>query len=231
MGYRERATSVPGAVLWERTVGPAPELTRILPDGCLDLVWDGRRLFVAGPDATARQHRSDAGVSYVALRFSGGTGPALLGLPADAVRDQTPDLEEVWPSADARRLTGRVAEDPVGALEAWAVARAASRAVDPLGPRVLGMVAAGVPVAAVAQRLGLSARHLHRRCLPLFGYGPLRLMRVLRLRRAVEESLTGVPLAQVAAGCGYADQAHLSREMRALAGTTPAGLLLELRSS
>src|SRR5260370_11036735 len=82
MSYRERPTIVPGAVLWQRTVGPAPELTRILPDGCLDLVWDGCRLFVAGPDATARQHRSRAGVLYVALRFSGRTGPALLGLPA-----------------------------------------------------------------------------------------------------------------------------------------------------
>jgi AraC-like DNA-binding protein len=230
MSYRERPTIVPGAVLWQRTVGPAPELTRILPDGCLDLVWDGCRLFVAGPDATARQHRSRAGVSYAALRFSGGTGPALLGMPADEVRDQTPDLEELWPSADARLLAERVAEDPVATLEAWVVERSASREVDPLGPRVLRMATAGTAVAVIAERLGLSARHLHRRCLPIFGYGPLRLARVLRLRRAVDESLTGVPLAQVAAGCGYADQAHLSRDMRALAGTTPRGLLRELGS-
>jgi AraC-like DNA-binding protein len=230
MSYRERPTIVPGAVLWQRTVGPVPELTRILPDGCLDLVWDGRRLFVAGPDSTARQHRSRAGVSYVALRFSGGTGPALLGMPADEVRDQTPDLEGLWPSADARLLAERVAEDPVATLEAWVVERSASREVDPLGPRVLGMATAGTAVGVIAERLGLSARHLHRRCLPIFGYGPLRLARVLRLRRAVDESLTGVPLAQVAAGCGYADQAHLSRDMRALAGTTPTGLLRELGS-
>jgi AraC-like DNA-binding protein len=196
----------------------------------LDLVWDGCRLFVAGPDATARQHRSRAGVSYAALRFSGGTGPALLGMPADEVRDQTPDLEELWPSADARLLAERVAEDPVATLEAWVVERSASREVDPLGPRVLRMATAGTAVAVIAERLGLSARHLHRRCLPIFGYGPLRLARVLRLRRAVDESLTGVPLAQVAAGCGYADQAHLSRDMRALAGTTPRGLLRELGS-
>ena len=230
MSYRERPTTVPGAVLWQRTVGPAPELARILPDGCLDLVWDGRRLFVAGPDATARQHQSRAGASYVALRFSGGTGPALLGVPADKVRDQTPALEELWPTAEARRLAERVAENPVAALEAWAVERAASREVDPLGPGVLRMAAAGTSVAVIAERLGLSARHLHRRCLPIFGYGPRRLARVLRLGRALDEATRGAPLAEVAAGCGYADQAHLSREMRALAGTTPTGLLLELGS-
>jgi AraC-like DNA-binding protein len=227
VAYRERATGVPGVVLWRREVGPAPERTRILPDGCLDLVWDGHRLFVAGPDTTARQHKSHAGASYVALRCSAGTGPALLGVPADRVRDQTPDLEELWPAGEARELAERVAADPVATLETWVVERATDRAPDPLGPRVLGMAATGTPVATMADRLGLSARHLHRRCLPVFGYGPRRLARVLRLGRAVEAARTGVPLAWVAASCGYADQAHLSREMRALAGTTPIRLLRE----
>ena len=128
-------------MLWGRTVGPAPKPLRILPDGCMDLLWDGRRLFVAGPDLTARWHQSGAGTSYVALRFSGGTGPALLGVPADEVLDQAPDLGELWPAGEAR---------------------------------------------------------------------------------------AGASLAQVAVGCGYADQGHFSREVRALAGTTPTGLLREL---
>lgn len=228
VAYRERATSVPGAVLWRSTVGPALTRARILPDGCLDVLWDGSRLFVAGPDSTARWHESRAGTSYVALRFSGGTGPALLGVPADELRDLTPDLEDLWPGGQARLLADRVAGDPVAALESWAVERAASRDVDPLGPRVLDMAARGTPVAVMADRMGLSARQLHRRCLPVFGYGPRRLARVLRLGRALEEARAGAPLAQVAADCCYADQAHLSREVRALAGTTPARLLREL---
>jgi AraC-like DNA-binding protein len=228
MTYWERPTSVPGAVLWGRTVGPAPKPARILPDGCMDLVWDGRRLFVAGPDLTARWHQSGAGTSYVALRFSGGTGPALLGVPADEVLDQAPDLGELWPSSEARVLAERVAADPVAAMEAWAVERSASRSADPLGRRVIAMAAAGMPVAVVADRLGLSARQLHRRCLPVFGYGPRRVARVLRLGRALDEARAGASLAQVAVGCGYADQGHFSREVRALAGTTPTGLLREL---
>lgn len=228
MTYRERASWVPGTVLWRRTVGSAAERARILPDGCLDLLWDGRRLFVAGPDTTARWHESRAGASYVALRFSGGMGPALLGVPADELRDRTPDLDELWPSGEARVLAERVGADPVSALEAWAVERVASHEVDPLGARVLGLAAAGTPVAVMADRVGLSARQLHRRCLPIFGYGPRHLARVLRLGRALDEARTGAPLAQVAADCGYVDQAHLSREVRALAGTTPTGLLREL---
>jgi AraC-like DNA-binding protein len=226
--YTERATAVPGVVLWRRAVGQDPRRTPILPDGCLDLLWDGHRLFVAGPDTTTRWHRSPVGTAYVALRFSGGTGPALLGVPAHELTDQTMGLERLWPGRAARELTERVATDPVRALEAWAVESSGSREVDPLGPRVFAMASTGTPVATMADRLGFSARQLHRRCLPVFGYGPRRLARVLRLGRSLEAARAGAPLAQVAADCGYVDQAHLSRDVRALAGTTPTGLLQEL---
>jgi transcriptional regulator GlxA family with amidase domain len=87
------------------------------------------------------------------------------------------------------------------------------------------MAKAGTPIAVMAERLCISPRQLHRRCLPAFGYGPRHLSRIMRFQRALEEVRCGVPLAQVAAAGGYADQAHLSREVRALASTTPGGLL------
>ncbi|PZS10075.1 MAG: AraC family transcriptional regulator [Acidimicrobiales bacterium] len=222
---------MPGAVLWERTLGPTPEHKRILPDGCMDILWDGRRLSVAGPDSTARLYASRADAFYVALRFSGGLGPALLGVSADELRDQTAALEDLWPSVQTRALTDQVAADSAAALQAWVAKRAASYQMDAFGPRVLKMAMAGTSVAAMADRLGVSCRQLHRRCLPIFGYGPRHLARVLRMGRALEETRWSTPLAQVAADCGYADQAHLSREVRALAGMTPTGLLQELRRS
>lgn len=225
MAYRERASAVPGAVLWQWDVGPAPTTTRILPDGCLDVIWDGARLLVAGPDAAAREHLSRGGTSYAALRFSAGVGPALVGVPADVLRDRTVVLDELWPAAQARALTERVALDPVAALELWAVRRTADRPVDPLGRQILALATAGLPVSAMADRLGLSPRQLHRRCRTLFGYGPRRLARILRLLRAVEQGRSGMPLAHLAAACGYADQPHLSREVRELTGTTPTRLL------
>jgi AraC-like DNA-binding protein len=228
MTYWERPTLVTGAVLWgdvvTRSRGPIP----ILPDGCLDLLWDGHQLLVAGPDSTARWHQSPRGAAYVALRFSGGTGPALLGVPAHELLDTTVGLAELWPSRSARALAEGVAADPVRALAAWAVERSSSCAVDPLGPRVLAMATTGTPVATMADRLGLSLRQLHRLCLPTFGYGPRRLARVLRLGRSLEAARTGGTLAQAAASCGYADHAHLSREVRAFTGMTPTMLVRRL---
>jgi AraC-like DNA-binding protein len=52
--------------------------------------------------------------------------------------------------------------------------------------------------------------------------------RVLRFERARAELLRPGPrLADVAARCGYADQAHLSREWRELAGCTPSQWIAE----
>ncbi len=226
MTYRERATEVPGVVLWRSVAAPEPSL--ILPDGCLDLIWDGQQLFVAGPDARARWHQSLPGSRYAALRFSRGLGPALLGVPADVLTDRSVALADLWPAVRADRLGQQVAADPVGALVAWLADRAASQAetVDPQGARLFAMAVAGLPVAAMADEVGLSARHVHRRCLTLFGYGPRHLVRVLRLMRAVEQGRAGLPLAEVASGSGFFDQAHLSREVRALVGITPKALLV-----
>ena len=178
----------------------------------MDLLWDGARLFVAGPDTTARWHQTPEGLSYTAIRFSGGTGPALLGVPADEVRGQTP----FWPSGDVRRLVEQIEEDPAAALKTWILGRAASRTVDPLGSRVLKMASVGTPVAFMADYLGLITRQLHRRCIPVFGYGPQRLARILWMGCALEKARAGTPLAQVAATYLYADQAHFCRKVRAL---------------
>ena len=153
--------------------------------------------------------------------------PDTAGVPADELRDRTANLEELWPGRQVRVLTEQVEVHPAAALEAWVVNRAARCDQDPLGPRVLAMAKAGTPIAVMAERLCISPRQLHRRCLPAFGYGPRRLARVLRFQRALEEIRCGVSLAHAAAASGYADQAHLSREVRALAGTTPRGLLGE----
>ena len=68
--------------------------------------------------------------------------------------------------------------------------------------------------------MGLGARQLHRRSLDAFGYGPKTLARVLRLQRALAFVRAGTPYAQAALAAGCADQAHLARETRELAGLT-----------
>ncbi len=67
--YRERRSRVPGAVIW--TLGPTPPGSgRVLPDGCMDLMWADGTLLVAGPDTVATS--GGGPVSYIGLRFAPG---------------------------------------------------------------------------------------------------------------------------------------------------------------
>jgi AraC-like DNA-binding protein len=228
VAYWERLTSTPGVVLWGRDVPSEDQRSLILPDGCMDLIWDGRRIFVAGPDSSARWHVSAAGSRYVALRFSRGVGAQLLDVAADEVVDCTPDAVDVLGGRAARALSADLEEDPTRTMVRWLKDRRESRGVAALGFQIYQLAASGLPITDVAGQVGYSERQLRRRCETLFGYGPRRLGRILRLNQALDTARTGRPWAAVAAECRYADQAHLSREIKELTGLAPTALLAAL---
>jgi AraC-like DNA-binding protein len=81
-------------------------------------------------------------------------------------------------------------------------------------------------VEALAAELGCSRRHLAARFREHVGLAPKVAARVLRFARLVElAERAPARWADLAAACGYADQPHLNREVRALAGSTPSELL------
>ncbi|MFI2258128.1 helix-turn-helix domain-containing protein [Streptomyces tubercidicus] len=232
-GYRERASRVGGAVLWARTMQPSAR--PVLPDGCTDLIWSGGRLLVAGPDTGPQSVDGvPPGTPFVGLRFAPGQGPAVFGVPARELRDRRVPLADLWPAGPVRELTERLAAaGEVGGagrvgrlLEEAAGARLREGGAE--DGRVGAVVAAlgrGCSVGEVARAVALSERQLHRLGLDAFGYGPKTLTRVLRLVRALDLARAGMPYAQVAARAGFADQAHLAREVKSLAGA-PMGVLL-----
>ncbi|MFF4801422.1 DUF6597 domain-containing transcriptional factor [Streptomyces sp. NPDC001351] len=224
--YTERASRLTGAVVWTNTPSEAGA-GRVLPDGCMDLLWHQGRLLVAGPDTHAYVTEGEPGV-WVGVRFYPGTAPALLGVPAHELRDRRVPLSELRPAAEVRRLTARVnaAAEPAGGLEELALRLAAdTEPPDPLLRHLVAALGEGRPVAATADELGLGARQLHRRSLAAFGYGPKMLARVLRLQRALGLAREGVPFAETAARSGFADQAHLARDVKELAGLRLGELL------
>ncbi|MFJ4876446.1 helix-turn-helix domain-containing protein [Streptomyces sp. NPDC088745] len=229
--YRERPSRLDGAVLWRREADPAPAsgpapgpaAYPVLPDGCMDLILIDGRLIVAGPDTRAHAASDSPGGRYTGIRFAPGTGAAFLGVPAHTLRDRRVPLDAVWAPGDARQAGDRIAgaADPAGALEEFALRRAAGAGPpDPVMRAVAAALEAGATVGAAAEAVGLGTRQLHRRSLDAFGYGPKTLARVLRLRRALGLVREGTPFAEAAHRSGCADQAHLARETRELAGMT-----------
>jgi AraC-like DNA-binding protein len=80
-----------------------------------------------------------------------------------------------------------------------------------------------MPIGGLATELGWSHRRLIARFREQIGLAPKAVARVMRFDRAVRalRSSATSGLAEIAYECGYFDQAHLNRDFRELAGTTP----------
>jgi AraC-like DNA-binding protein len=109
-----------------------------------------------------------------------------------------------------------------------------NRGSEELDPRLVLALNAltdnAIALPVVAARVGLSPQRLRALAREQLGM-PLARWRVwTRLRRAAEALQGGQSVADAATAAGFADQAHLSRQVREMMGLTPAALLPIVRS-
>jgi AraC-like DNA-binding protein len=207
----------------------------VLPDACIDVVALGDEVIVAGPATRSTTLQLAPGTLTVGVRFRTGAAPAVVGASAAELRDQDVAVPDLWGSAGAE-VVARSAESSdwkarLGVLVDGVVGRLGSAGEpDPVGVGIAPLLAEqpGQPLAVVADEVGLSERQLRRRVEEAVGYSPRMLARILRFQRFLQAARAAGPgrhLAWLAADAGYADQAHLTRESRELAGLPPAALL------
>ncbi len=140
----------------------------------------------------------------------------MFAVDASSLRNQSVALDDV---VGTRRR--RHAEDET-MLDAWI------RSVEPDARAAVAVrLLRDHRVAEVADRIGTSARQLQRTMLTQVGLGPKTYQHVVRFRRFLAHAERGDALAVAAARAGYADQSHMSNEVRRLSATTPAALLAE----
>lgn len=214
--------------------GGEPHTDRIIPDGCIDVVWTGGRLTVAGPDTRWTSVSAGAGATFAGIRFKPGAAPAILGVPASAIVDARADGADVLGTRAlllCERLAAtassvEAAREIESAVIAWLPASAPSNRLVEGAVAALRVGGGATPVARLAKALGASERQLNRGCVAAIGYGPKLLHRVLRLRRFLELAAapSAPPLSALAFDAGYADQAHMTRDCRELTGLSPARL-------
>jgi AraC-like DNA-binding protein len=211
-------------VWWSSFGGTAP----ILPDGHLDLLVSAGRALVAGPDTTVAVNEFPTGVIVHGVRFRTGRAHRFLGVPADELRDQRVDLIDLWGPA-GRRMIERLIENPKQHLNVVA-AGLADRPPEPdreIDAAIRWLVAHRPRVAGLHAELDLSERQFRRRFTAAVGYGPATFLRVVRLQRArlLARTKPQAGLADLAYDAGYADQSHMSREIKNLTGMTASALL------
>jgi AraC-like DNA-binding protein len=204
----------------------------VVPDACADLISvDGSAPVIVGPATSTQQVELATGTVIVGARFRPGSIATALGVDAHELVDRDVDLADVW-GRTTRELVARI--EGVGiaaqlaAFERELVARLANRNhTDPLAAHATAWLARhpGAHVEQLARELAISPRQLQRRVRAATGYAPKLLHRILRFQRALV-ALADPPrsLARIAADAGYLDQAHMTRELRALSGATPREL-------
>jgi len=152
-----------------------------------------------------------------------------LGLPMDELTNRVVAIEDVL-GPGAPRLVERLQEAP-GWAERFSLLDAALLRRLVAGPepapevawslRRLAAADGRVAAGALAAEVGWSRRHLAASWRRDVGLGPKAVARILRFQRALRLVRAGHALADAAYECGYADQPHLNRDFRALAGATP----------
>lgn len=188
--------------------------------------------FLSGPFSTPFPSLVPRGLSSLSVVLAPWVLQPLFGITAGAMADRLVDADTLRaPLLDA--LCGR-AEDAcrTGVLEPlWrllAEQAAAARAGEP--PLAFDVLRRH-GVAAAAAACGWSARHYHRRFHASMGLAPASWLRITRWEASVLAlAQQPAPLAELSAQGGYADQAHLARDTRALTGATPAQLRRALQA-
>ncbi|MFI9506162.1 helix-turn-helix domain-containing protein [Nocardia sp. NPDC052566] len=157
---------------------------------------------------------------------------ALFGIPMRELANASVDFTDLLGN-EGRFFVERLADAGTGADRARVVDAMISARMARSEPSVglvdhawrqVNRTAGAIRIGALADRLGVSRRHLEKQFDERIGLSPKAAARVVRFQRALALAESDKPWSEIASICGYTDQSHLSREVRDLSGLTPGRL-------
>ncbi len=225
---------------------------RVLPDGAMDiLIWVGEKRLeatVVGTMTSAIVAPDAPLENAVGVRFRPGEAFAFFGIESGALRDATVSPEtlgltgfEALGERIARASRSASGAPPPRAvadvLDAFLLARLAHvRTPEDRVRHAVNLLEAthgALPIVEVARRACVGERQLLRLFDERVGIPPKTLARAFRLQSlcaCLDTLTTSPPWARIAVDCVYADQPHMAREVKSLAGVTPSELYRERMS-
>lgn len=209
---------------WVSVRSDAAREELVLPSGQAQLVVDGDRgaSLLVGP----RTRAAVVPASRFAVGISlGPTGlRALSAVPPRDLADDVADADEALGAPTTACLDGSDALDILDRLERQVLdLRREDSEADQLVRAAERSIRAGSRLDAMTSALGVDRRRLVPAFRDRVGLPPKQYQRLQRFQRAVRAMRVPTPasLAIIAVRCGYADQAHLSRDFKEFSGLTP----------
>jgi AraC-like DNA-binding protein len=214
---------------------------RLLPMATMELVIDlrgsaipSRATTVAGPHSEHFVLDTSDELAVVGVHFRAGGGFPFFNVPAGELHNVRVGLDALWGAAAARLIEQvRAAPTPdakFDVLERALLARARTlerhRAVA-FAVRELSKPAPALGIAQVTDAVSMSQRRFLDRFRSEVGMAPKLFARVQRFQSVVGtvHAQSEVDWSDIAAACGYFDQAHFIHDFRAFSGFTPAAYL------
>jgi AraC-like DNA-binding protein len=192
------------------------------------------RAVLSGLQASPALIAHDGHQEGVAIELTPVGCRALFGIPAAALWNTSLELADVaGPAGDElweRLQEAATWEERFGVVDAVLCRLLRDDPLEPALRRAWQIVAGSdgpPPVGEIARTIGWTRQHFARRFATEFGLAPklaARVARFERARRMIESTPPQVSIAQVAAVCGYYDQAHLTHDFAAFAGCSPGRL-------
>lgn len=224
-------------VRWDRR-GLPPFLAETLPHPSVHVVLERGASAVGGPSRKRFSRELEGQGEVFAIKFRpGGFRPFVSGSIA-RFTDRVVPLAELggdWAGLERRVLPRR--GDQARAVACAAFLRERQPEPDPRGARVQAIAdriladRTLVRVSDLAVQVRMSERELQRLFREYVGVSAKWVIQRYRLHEALERiERDGTGLANLAADLGYTDQAHFSRDFRALVGVTPGAYALRFGS-
>lgn len=209
---------------------------QLLPFPASNLVVQPGGVTLSGP-ASGAAHRDLTGRGWAVGALLRPAAIAALHPDPAALRDREVDVEaaELHRPVVAAMAEPTAMDEAVAAFAVWAEARLPAPDEHGLLANAMEDLVAGdrdiVRVEQVAERLGLSTRAVQRLARSHVGLAPLAMIRRYRLQEAAQRLREDPDLtvSQVAAELGYADQAHLAADFRAVLGFAPTSYRRQAR--
>lgn len=198
-----------------------------MPTCRAQIIFTPSSTVVVGPHLSARRIERRIDEPAIGVSLESGALAAVLGVSGRDLVDTTADLDDGWPSAELPEALAQESDE--GALTQLEGVLAAHLRLEHKDETVLaatGAIRRGSPAAVTLARLGVDRRTFVPRFREMVGTTPKHFERICRFNRAIRaiRQADAAPLATIAADHGYADQAHLSREVKDFAQTTPSSL-------
>ena len=169
----------------------------------------------------------------IIVRFKPEASALLFAEPLQCFSDTKIDLADVFDAHEVRFLEEIVSEAPTSFERVTAVARflcanLRAREPDPVICRAAACLRnnPSTRVYQLATHLDVSERQLLRRFRSFFGVTTKQFARCVRIEKVLLERTRGSAWADIAYGCGFADQAHMINDFNAVIGAPPERALL-----